>query len=83
MSSIEEFKRTKIFNNLDGLRGLSIFAVIFHHTPKIGYDSLEIFHANGRYGVNLFFVVSGFLISSLLFREKEKRGTVNLKNFTS
>jgi peptidoglycan/LPS O-acetylase OafA/YrhL len=81
ISSVIEFKEAKFFNNLDGLRGIAIFAVFFHHIPVSGYEFLDVFHANGRYGVSLFFVVSGFLISSLLLREKEQKGTVYLKNF--
>jgi peptidoglycan/LPS O-acetylase OafA/YrhL len=73
ISSLSEFKGIKNFNNLDGLRGLAIFAVIFHHVPESDYAFLDILQANGRYGVSLFFVISGFLISSLLLREKEKK----------
>jgi peptidoglycan/LPS O-acetylase OafA/YrhL len=81
ISSLSEFKGIKNFNNLDGLRGLAIFAVIFHHVPESDYAFLDILQANGRYGVSLFFVISGFLISSLLLREKEKKGTIQLKKF--
>ena len=37
--------------------------------------------ANGNLGVNFFFVISGFLITFLLIKEKEQNGQINLLNF--
>lgn len=70
------------FPSLDGFRGISIILVIFSHIYFEDHSKglvLNIF--NGVFGVNIFFVISGFLITTLLLREKEKNGFISLKNF--
>jgi peptidoglycan/LPS O-acetylase OafA/YrhL len=42
---------------------------------------LLAFFANGNRGVSVFFVISGYLITSLLLREREKSGSISLRNF--
>lgn len=62
---------------LDGLRTISILLVITSHMadPKVwGF-------INGSMGVTLFFVISGFLITSLLIREERRRGQVSIGKF--
>ena len=59
---------------LDGIRGLSVLAVMAWHV------ALPYVKA-GNIGVDVFFVLSGFLITTLLLQEWEKNGTINLKNF--
>jgi len=72
---------------MDGLRALSILLVICGHAswyfPAWVAGSLLFRSAigNGRNGVAVFFVISGYLITSLLRREFEKTGTVSLKHF--
>jgi peptidoglycan/LPS O-acetylase OafA/YrhL len=71
--------------SLDGLRAISILLVIIGHlvlvydivvpTPLIKYLDL------GPLGVRVFFVISGFLITTLLLRETETHGAINLKRF--
>lgn len=77
----EEFKATTRFAGLDGLRAVSIGLVLLHHLPRLPSGYLRSLQENGRYGVSLFFVISGFLISSLLLREREKFGQVSFKRF--
>jgi peptidoglycan/LPS O-acetylase OafA/YrhL len=75
----DRYRQTRFFSSLDGLRALSILAVIWHHTASAGATH-AILH-EGKKGVNLFFVISGFLIVTLLLRTKEQRGTFSLAKF--
>jgi peptidoglycan/LPS O-acetylase OafA/YrhL len=59
---------------LDGIRALSVLAIIAFHT---GLNSVP----GGFYGVDSFFVLSGFLITSLLVREWSSTGTIRLRRF--
>jgi peptidoglycan/LPS O-acetylase OafA/YrhL len=59
---------------LDGLRAISVIAVIFYHA---GFGWMH----GGFLGVEVFFVVSGFLITSLLLEEREGSGGIRLRQF--
>jgi len=59
---------------LDGLRGVAVLAVMGLHTYLP-------FCAGGNIGVDIFFVLSGFLITSLLLEEWRKSGTISFRNF--
>ena len=72
--------------SLDGLRALSIFLVLaLHSLQRLGFThNVPWFWAgifNGGTGVFIFFVISGYLITSLLLREHEKRGSISLRGF--
>lgn len=71
------FRRAKYFNSLDGLRAISIVAVILCHSRLRASALLE----QGAMGVELFFAISGFLITTLLLREKSRTGTISLRGF--
>lgn len=76
--SHEEFRAKKVFGSLDGLRALSIVGVVWHHCAR----SADSFYAQaGAEGVPLFFAISGFLITTLLLRERTRTGTISLKDF--
>jgi peptidoglycan/LPS O-acetylase OafA/YrhL len=71
--------------SLDGLRAASILLVILGHLLGTqGYPKNEFTHffePLAPFGVRVFFVISGFLITTLLLREHEATGTNNLPNF--
>ncbi len=79
------------FPNLDGLRFFSFLAVFLVHSFYTRFESVKAhplhrfatsdFSVNGYLGVNFFFVLSGFLITYLLLKEKETRGQVDVRSF--
>lgn len=86
-----ESKNKTYFKYLDALRCLAFLFVFYAHTGTIfaGASVTSDFPLNiwmkftvyGSYGVNFFFVLSGFLITLLLLKEKEATGTITIKNF--
>jgi peptidoglycan/LPS O-acetylase OafA/YrhL len=71
--------------SLDGLRGAAIALVVFGHacatTSAPAFLDRPIFTSLGNVGVRLFFVISGFLITTLLLRDIEKHGQIRLRDF--
>jgi peptidoglycan/LPS O-acetylase OafA/YrhL len=61
-------------SELDGIRGISILLVLGHHF-------VPSFIRGGFLGVDIFFVLSGFLITSLLTEEHDAFGFINLRRF--
>ncbi|BDZ52091.1 hypothetical protein GCM10025867_43320 [Frondihabitans sucicola] len=59
---------------LDGLRTLAIIGVVLYHLHVPGFSG-------GFVGVNVFFVLSGYLITSLLLKEQRQTGTIRLGRF--
>jgi peptidoglycan/LPS O-acetylase OafA/YrhL len=72
--------------SLNGLRAISILTVVLFHlihfnTATVQETLFRIPIFNGRLGVNMFFVISGFLITYLLLKEENKFGVISLKDF--
>jgi peptidoglycan/LPS O-acetylase OafA/YrhL len=70
---------------LDGLRAISIALVLFSHLSGTrGFPIQHLFERLGdlgHFGVRVFFVISGFLITQLLVAELRRTGTVSMKKF--
>jgi peptidoglycan/LPS O-acetylase OafA/YrhL len=68
---------------LDILRAVAVFLVLGRHLEPalLSNQFLQVWQVGGWIGVDLFFVLSGFLVSSLLFREYKRKGNVDLKTF--
>jgi peptidoglycan/LPS O-acetylase OafA/YrhL len=64
---------------IDGLRAIAVFSVIFYHADIIINNS-QIF-SGGFIGVDIFFVISGYLITSIILKELIKTGFFSFINF--
>tara|TARA_B100000780_G_scaffold277594_1_gene248678 strand:- start:6 stop:1904 length:1899 start_codon:yes stop_codon:yes gene_type:complete len=66
-------------SEIDGLRSLAIIGVLFYHA-EIVFDSYRIF-PGGFLGVDIFFVISGYLITTLILKEYQLKNSFSFKNF--
>jgi peptidoglycan/LPS O-acetylase OafA/YrhL len=77
-AGFEQFGRIYRFSALDGLRALSVIAIIWHHTSGLPGP---VFLSRGYFAVDLFFAISGFLITTLLIREYNNHDRISLRKF--
>ncbi|CAA0107503.1 O-acetyltransferase OatA [Halioglobus japonicus] len=64
---------------VDGLRTVAVVSVIIYHAEFL-MNGAKIL-PGGFFGVDVFFVISGFLITSLMMSEFHKSGTISIRNF--
>src|SRR4051794_20214137 len=83
---IEYFNEGKRIPSLDGMRAIAIGIVLLAHvlgtTPFLTRS--QVYHVVGNLGplgVRLFFIISGFLITTILLRELEQEGGISLRRF--
>ena len=78
----DRYLATTRFGSLDGLRFVCIAAVLWHHAPVWhGPAGASVLATRGFLGVDFFFVISGFLITTLLVRERPRGGRFSLRGF--
>ncbi|MBS1793182.1 MAG: acyltransferase [Acidobacteria bacterium] len=66
--------------SLDGMRAVAVLLVVFFHAIHI-LPGLQPYLNGGFLGVDVFFVLSGFLITSILLQEFDRTGSISFKNF--
>ena len=76
LKAINERKPSALVS-LDGLRAIAILWVVSHHWMR----NLCRFFKNGDLGVDLFFILSGFLMAFVLLKEQTKHGSIDYWQF--
>jgi peptidoglycan/LPS O-acetylase OafA/YrhL len=78
LAAHDEYLATPRFPSLDGLRCFAIIPVFWHHCTT---GPLPGALGRGPLGVDLFFAISGFLITTLLLRERDATGRISARGF--
>lgn len=78
--SVSDAIDEKYYPSLNGLRGISIIIVLMAHL-HLSRNPIYLRCFNGALGVDIFFVLSGFLITSICLKEYKLTGNLLLKNF--
>jgi peptidoglycan/LPS O-acetylase OafA/YrhL len=79
-AELDQILHTKVISGLDGARALAVILVLIDHFRVFDYFSDE-HPKTGSLGVMIFFVLSGFLITSMLLKEYRQTGKISLANF--
>ena len=66
-------------SEIDGLRAIAVFAVILYHAEF--YFNKNFLFSGGFLGVDIFFVISGYLITNILYNEFVVTKSISIKNF--
>lgn len=66
---------------IQGLRATAVLMVIFYHTHRFYFDDAFEFFKGGYIGVDIFFVISGYLITKILLNEVILKKKISIKEF--
>lgn len=84
---MRDYQAITHFKGLNTLRFIAAFLVVIHHAESLRKDH-ELKHLkdfgifeNGQHAVSFFFVLSGFLITYLLLKERKKKNDISVKQF--
>lgn len=81
-AAFQAYRDLARFSCLDGVRFIAIVAVLWHHSAVPGaLENAPMILRRGFMGVDFFFVLSGFLITTLLLREAARKGRFSLRGF--
>ena len=77
----DQFQSVKINYRpeIDGLRSIAVVSVILYHAQIVIFNFQPF--KGGFIGVDIFFVISGYLITSIIIRELNDKGSLSFKNF--
>ena len=81
ITTVPEILQGKYYSSLDGLRAVAILMVTLGH---FGIDNILLPYnllIDSEIGVHIFFVLSGFLITTLLIKEKLRSGKISIRHF--
>jgi peptidoglycan/LPS O-acetylase OafA/YrhL len=82
LAACQAYADRSYFASLNGLRFLCILAVLWHHSPVNGMVQAPQLLDRGFVRVDFFFVLSGFLTTTLLLREERRSGRMSLTAWT-
>jgi peptidoglycan/LPS O-acetylase OafA/YrhL len=84
-STVSAIGQSRGIPSLDGVRALAISLVIFAHLCGtknfLGVEAVHFIGDLGNFGVRIFFVLSGYLITTILLEEENCTGRISLKRF--
>ena len=85
---MRDYKAISHFRGLNTLRFIAAFLVVIHHAESLRKDHGLKYHLkdfglfqNGSHAVSFFFVLSGFLITYLLMKERKVKQDISIKQF--
>jgi peptidoglycan/LPS O-acetylase OafA/YrhL len=81
IEAIPPILNQKQYPSLNGLRAISIIMVVIYHYMFAYTHKSQSLNFIGPLGVNIFFVISGFLITTLCLKEKILTNALSLKKF--
>ena len=81
ITTVPEIVKESYYPSLGGLRAIAILLVLLYHFGANRFLKPFNMRINGDFGVDIFFIISGFLITTLLLKEKLKYGKISLRRF--